>query len=519
MARQKVRLRRRLVNRQTFIDRLRFPLNYLLGLPFYPKCTTMTAIWWARYDLRLHDNEALLRAIAHGDRTLCVYCVDPAHYRMLPVGCRKTGVLRAQFLKESLEDLRNSLTAIGGQLLIVHAAPEAAIPRLAEVYAADTVFVQEEIGTEERRVEVAVEHALHQRGKRLERTWGRTLYHIEDAPFAPDEAPETAKALRNQLQKGAAIRELLPTPMHMRGVDGVPSTDFPSWEAIGFTAPELDEVTYPAYPGGERAALDRLEYYIFGTQLIERYGYTRNQSLGPDYSSKFSAYLAHGCLSPRRAYRAIKEYEQLQKRSRSTWKLGFELMWREYFQYQGLKHGRRMFFIGGTKNKEAEWQQDKATFERWCRGKTGIPFVDAHMRELLQTGFMSNRGRVNTASFFTRDLQIDWRWGAAWFESRLLDYDVASNWLNWNTQALHLYYTNPVHQGMKYDEGGQYVHYWLPELRDVPAPLVHAVFTLSGNEQEQYGVRLHKDYPAAIVQPDKWNRAISRIRKAAEKMS
>ena len=479
-----------------------------------------TAIWWARYDLRLHDNETLLRAIAHGDRTLCVYFIDPAHYRLLPLGFRKTGILRAQFLKESLEDLRAGLRAIGGELHLIHDTPETALPALARQVGADTVFVQEEIGTEERRQEAAVERALQAREVTLERVWGRTLYHVADAPFLPEAAPETAKALRNQLHRGAKIRALLPAPTRMVPVSELDCGHFPSWEAIGFTEAELDEVTYPAYPGGENAALDRLEYYTFGTQLIERYGYTRNQSLGSDYSSKFSAYLSVGCLSPRKAYQYIKEYEQLEKRSRSTWKLGFELMWREYFQYQGLKHGRKMFFIGGTKAKEAEWKQDRKAFERWTSGRTGIPFVDAHQRELLQTGFMSNRGRVNSASFFTRDLQIDWRWGAAWFESRLLDYDVASNWLNWNTQALHLYYTNPVHQGMKYDERGNYVHYWLPELRTVPAPLVQAVFTLDVDEQARYGVRLGEDYPEAIVQPDKWNRAVGRIRKvAAEKVA
>ena len=478
-----------------------------------------TAIWWARYDLRLHDNEALLQAIAHGDRAIAVYCIDPTHYRMLPLGFRKTGILRAQFLKESLIDLRAGLREIGGELYLAYGAPEVILPELAARWNADAVFVQEEIGTEERQAERAVEQALSLQNCELVRTWGRTLYHIEDAPFAIEAAPETAKALRNQLQKGAEIRELLPTPVAMSGIDGVAQTEFPDWQTIGYTETELDEVTYPAYPGGETAALDRLEYYTFGTELIERYGYTRNQSLGSDYSSKFSAYLSHGCLSPRRAYRAIKEYERIQKRSRSTWKLGFELMWREYFQYQGLKHGRKMFFIGGTKGKVAEWNQDQEAFTRWAQGQTGIPFVDAHMRELLLTGFMSNRGRVNTASFFTRDLQIDWRWGAAWFESRLLDYDVASNWLNWNTQALHLYYTNPVHQGMKYDERGEYVHHWLPELREVPAPLVQAVFTLDGTEQARYGLRLNDDYPAAITQPDKWDRAIGRIRKAAEKVA
>ena len=153
-------------------------------------------------------------------------------------------------------------------------------------------------------------------------------------------------------------------------------------------------------------------------------------------------------------------------------------------------------------------------FENWCAGKTGIPFVDAHMRELDQTGFMSNRGRVNCASFLTRDYGVDWRWGAAWFENRLIDYEVSANWLNWHTQALEIYYTSPPWQGLKYDRQGEYVKRWVPELRDLPAPLLHAPWNMEeeGLVPSALSFDLERDYFRPRVQNTKWDWAWNRIK-------
>jgi len=132
------------------------------------------------------------------------------------------------------------------------------------------------------------------------------------------------------------------------------------------------------------------------------------------------------------------------------------------------------------------------------------------MRQLNQTGFMSNRGRVNCASFLTRDYKIDWRWGAAWFETQLLDYDVCSNWMNWNTQATEIYYTNPVHQGLKYDKKGEFVKTWLPELENVDGPIVQAPWLLQEEEKQVI------DYPIPVEIYKKWARSINRIVKAQD---
>jgi deoxyribodipyrimidine photo-lyase len=188
----------------------------------------------------------------------------------------------------------------------------------------------------------------------------------------------------------------------------------------------------------------------------------------------------------------------------------FEVVWRDFFKYSALRHGNKIFFEGGIKDRAVDWKYDETLFERWKWGKTGIPFVDAHMRQLNQTGFMSNRGRVNCASFLTRDYQIDWRWGAAWFETQLLDYDVCSNWMNWNTQATEIWYTNPVHQSLKYDKEAAYIRKWLPELEAVEGPIAMAPWLL-----EEYG-QPHIDYPQPAAVYKKWTRSINNIRKAQE---
>jgi len=149
--------------------------------------------------------------------------------------------------------------------------------------------------------------------------------------------------------------------------------------------------------------------------------------------------------------------------------------------------------------EKPEWVDHAPTLERWKEGKTGMPLVDANMRELAATGFMSNRGRQNVASYLALDLQLDWRKGADHFESLLLDYDVCSNWGNWVAAAGltggRVNRFNIAKQSKDYDPDGKYLRHWLPELKDVPAPQIHEPWTMSKSDQEKYNVRIGLDYP------------------------
>lgn len=469
--------------------------------------TPSVGIYWLRNDLRLDDNDPLLTALAAHERVVAFYYFDDRLFRQLSEpGIRKTGPYRLAFLLQALHDLRTSLRSIGGELTVRRGSdPAAAIADLVRRTGATGVYAQAEVASEE----TADERALIERlGKACDLYLfpGKPLYHPEDLPFDPDAIPEPYKSFRKPIEARTRVRAPLPPPDAVRCPELDPG---PIPTAADFGYPEVE----PAYPGGATAGLERLYYYLDGSHLIRNYRRTRNLSLGSDYSSKFSAYLATGCLSPRRIHAEVQRYgwEHKNYGGRS---LLFEMRWRDYFLYLGRKYGDAIFLPGGFRRRRHDWSHDEPLFRTWREGCTGVPFVDAHMRELNETGFMSNRGRVNCASFLTRDYCIDWRWGAAWFENRLIDYEVCANWLNWHTQALDIYYTSPPWQGLKYDKEGTYVKTWLPELSELPAPLVHAPWKMEEEGMlERTDFDLDRDYQRPPVTNPKWDWAWERIKR------
>ncbi len=467
----------------------------------------MRALVWFRNDLRLHDNEALTSAVAQADELLLVYCIDPHHFENLPLGFRKMGVHRAQFLRESLINLRQRLQQVGGNLIVRRGRPEEIIPQLVSQYQITRVYAQPEVTSEETQTEAAVQQALTGTNCSLHLSWGLTLYHPDDLPFDPKDTPEPFKTFRHQGTKLSSIRAEYPAPDSLRMVEGVDPGEIPTLQQLGFDQTPSDTI----FLGGETAGLQRLQHYLFDTEGMATYKWTRNQSLGTEYSTKFSAWLALGCLSPRRVYYAVREYESLNKKGPSTYKLLFELLWRDFYKFLGWKYGDQIFHPVGIYQKPVAWHEDRAQFDAWCQGETGIPFVDAHMHELNQTGFMSNRGRVNVSTYLARDLKINWTWGAAYFESLLVDYDVTSNWLNWYYQATVWRYTHVLWQSTKYDPEGDYVSHWLPALSKLPPALRSICFLLSQEEQQSHEFVLGKDYPAPILVPDQWQRMIDRL--------
>ncbi len=205
------------------------------------------------------------------------------------------------------------------------------------------------------------------------------------------------------------------------------------WPEDGDALLATESDTRSAFPfkGGEVQASRRLHHYLWGSDAVASYFDTRNGLIGTDYSTKLSAWLALGCISPRQVYAELRHYERLRTANKSTYWVVFELLWRDYFRYVALRHGRALFARNGFNGKRSNAKPDQEVSDAWKQGRTGDAFVDANMRELLATGFMSNRGRQNVASFLVHDLRQDWREGADWFERHLIDYDPYSNWCNW----------------------------------------------------------------------------------------
>lgn len=265
------------------------------------------------------------------------------------------------------------------------------------------------------------------------------------------------------------------------------------------------------FVGGETVALARLKHWVWDQDQLQHYFQVRNGLLGQAFSSKLSPWLAAGCISPRLIAAECRRYEKERIKNKSTYWLVFELLWRDYFQFQGLKQGTSLFQLQGPRSVQTgpwEWPGTQQDLKRWQEGQTGWPMVDANMRELRQTGFMSNRGRQIVASFLALELRVDWRQGADWFEQHLLDHDPTANWGNWAAAAGlfggRINRFNVVKQANDYDKAGDYVRRWVPELSKVAGSRVHEPWKLSRIDLERAGIQLDRTYPMPMKSRFEW---------------
>lgn len=390
-----------------------------------------TSIVWFKTDLRLHDNETLVRAIEQSDEIIPVYCFDETHFKTTEFGFNKTGDFRTQFLLESLADLDKSLRDLGSGLIIVRGKPEYELFKLAQKYKIQKVFSKKEVAFEEKQTQELVEKELWKTHCQLETFSTSTLYHAQDLPFALKDIPDVFTNFRKQIEKESTIREVFLKPSTIKSPHIDPLI-LPRLEQLGLEPITKDCRAAINFKGGETEGYIRLNNYLFETQAILTYKETRNGMIGENYSTKFSAWLAIGCLSPREIYYELKKYEAQFSSNESTYWLEFELLWRDYFRFMMKKYSNKFFQQAGIQAKTDNLHKHNyETLLTWINGKTGNDFIDANMLELKLTGFMSNRGRQNVASYLCNNLKLDWRYGAAYFEQQLIDYDVCSNWGNW----------------------------------------------------------------------------------------
>ncbi len=472
-------------------------------------------IVWFRQDLRLHDNEALCDALKDGREVIPVYVFDERVFKGLTkYGFPKTGKFRAQFIIESVQDLRNSLRSIGSELIVRVGKPEKIIFELAQKAKTSWVFCNRERTAEEIAVQDALEQKLWSIGQEVRFSRGKMLYYTADLPFPVTHTPDIFTHFRKEVERFTPIRVVLPTPTKedFQAVTiPIEPGAIPTLSDFGHAPIIKEERAVVSFKGGETAALERLQYYFWESEHIKNYKETRNELIGGDYSSKFSPWLSQGCLSPKMIYAELKKFEKQRKKNNSTYWLFFELLWRDFFRLMGKKYGNKIFHKGGTiGTADPLWKDDRHLLQVWIEGRTGLPFIDANMKELAQTGFMSNRGRQNVASFLVKDLSVNWQMGAAYFESLLLDYDPCSNWGNWNyiagvgSDPRENRYFNILAQAKRYDPKGAYVKLWLPELKELPPDKIHRPDMLSKAEQARYHIHLGEDYPKSMIRTEKW---------------
>ncbi len=440
----------------------------------------MPTLVWLRNNLRLHDNRCLVEA-ADSDRLLFVYIFPERVFGHTRTGFRRTGPFRAKFLIETVGEMERKLRGLGGTILVYRGDPATIIGRLCADYSVDRLIFPEEAGTEEAEEEAAVAAELSP-AVEIFRGHDDVMYRPSDLPFPPDSIPDVFSDFRRAVESSAIIRDPLPTPTTLPApvvISGAGQQEAPVFarpDAVAGRPTVLDLSGSPEmapdprgmrFAGGETAGLARLESYLWETAAVATYKQTRNGLVGKDYSAKLSPWLAVGALSARTVSAELAAFERDEVKNESTYALRFELTWRDYFFYLAKKYGARLFHLSGPANRYRSWRRDATAFSDWCAGRTGEELVDAAMRELSLTGYTSNRARQNVASYLARDLELDWRMGAEYFESLLVDYDPASNYGNWTytvgvgTDPRKDRYFSPQRQAERYDPDRTFRDLWL----------------------------------------------------------
>ncbi|MCE3007164.1 MAG: DASH family cryptochrome [Bacteroidetes bacterium] len=433
----------------------------------------MCVLVWFRYDLRVADHPALWHAAQTGLPLLPVYIWED-DWESVWMGQPRLGPHRRQLMEACLAELQHRLQQLGAPLRVLKGDSRRLIPRLVQATGATAVYTHYEPAPNESATFYTLRQQLRSQGLAWHSWDGNSLYQLDDLPFPPSQVPDLFKQFRQRVEPAALIRTPLLAPHHLLAYTG-------AWpeEMLTHSLPRANTVS-----GGETAAQARLHHYLWESDAIATYRETRNGLQGEHFSSRLSPWLAQGCLSPRQVYTELRRYEQARTRNESTYWLFFELLWREYFRAVATKFGPRLFRPAGIMNIDIPWKEDAVHLRLWQAGQTGYPLVDAAMRELKATGWISNRARQVVASFFTKNLHLDWRLGAAWMERWLIDYDPCSHYGNWNYAAgvgndgRGYRFFHVVKQGEQYDPEGAYVRTWVPELAQVPTPYIHQPWLL-----------------------------------------
>ncbi|KAI5924453.1 DASH family cryptochrome [Camillea tinctor] len=510
-----------------------------------------TLIYLVRRDLRVSDNPILHHLVSspsHGFTHLLPIFIIPPHQiqvsgllkdgttspfpeaRSELGGLWRCGPHRAKFIAQSIWNMKDNLVKLKSDLQIrVGNSSQILKNIVSELKANDqdvgAIWMIGEVGYEEEQEEKRIAKACSSLGIDFQ-VWTDEKYFIDDRDLkldSPQDLPDIFTTYRKMMEP---LREKprVPFPSPAEGTlpalvehskipkqeepFEIPSTLDKFQEALlqplssalpDVTQPEEVKSAHP-FNGGEDNAIDRLHYLIKSGHAFS-YKDSRNGLLGPDFSTKLSAYLSQGCITARQVHNALMVYEDGKDEkfvgtqgygegeNEGTKAIRFELLWRDYMRLCTRKFKSKLFKRSGFKddytNKWKSGQADESgnnpqhsadetskTIQRIYEGTTGMGLIDASQRELILTGYTSNRARQNVASFLAKHLGIDWRYGAEWYEMLLVDYDVSSNWANWqyvsgvgNDPRGEARIFNPVKQAFDYDKEGEYVRRWVPEVQ------------------------------------------------------
>jgi deoxyribodipyrimidine photo-lyase len=412
----------------------------------------MNTTWWIRRDLRLTDNAAL-HAVLQSGSVLPVFILDPAF--------DSSSARRKDFLYEGLHALDKDLRERNSYLVIRNGKPLDVLTQLVDETKADAIFAEEDFTPYARKRDLEIEHHLP-----LHLISGQTVHH-PNTVLKADGNPYTVYTPYSKVWKSKlpAKLDLYPAPEKVNTPFELTNEHLPPFKANLL------------FPAGEKEALVRLEEFLF--KKIHSYGEDHNR-MDLEGTSSLSPYLRFGMLGLRQAVSAAKQ-AVAEKRGAGAEVWLNELIWREFY-IQILYHFPHVSKTSfKTSLANIPWRNIDSEFQAWKDGMTGVPVVDAAMRQLKEIGWMHNRARMIVASYLVKDLLIDWRWGEAWFMENLLDGDIAANNGGWQwtagtgtDAAPYFRIFNPVLQSAKFDPNGDYIRRWIPELRELNAKEIHA---------------------------------------------
>ena len=423
----------------------------------------INSLVWFRNNMRVEDNISLTKAMNESDNVIGFINIDPKIFISTKYGFKKTEKYRAKFLLETISDLKSQLEILNISLIITHRDFGQSINEIIDQYGITNIYTQTEWTRDELIEESFIPDEIN-----LIKDFDQFLFSPNDVRSLYDNIPRGFSNFRKKCEKYLSVNDTLSIPKSLSSDNKISiEHPIPSLSDLGFKDFEVHKDSVFRFKGGEINAKNRIRNYFFETRNVSTYKLTRNGLIGEDYSSKFSPWLANGSVSVKYIFKSLKEYEEEVEKNDSTYWLYFELIWRDFFKYVSMQHKDKFFNKDGIYGEDKEWSDDKDVLLNWINGKTNEPFVNANMIELSQTGFMSNRGRQNVSNYLTKELKIDWRIGAEYFESMLIDYDVHSNYGNWlynagiGNDSMPFRKFNPKLQSERYDPDKSYEKIWL----------------------------------------------------------
>ena len=456
-----------------------------------------SALFWFRRDLRATDNTGLHQALKSARRVHCVFVFDREILDALPSKQDR----RVEFIWESLAELKKSLQALGGELIVQHAFADSAIPELARQLDVDCVFANEDYEPLAVARDARVEERLAKNGIDFKRCKDTVIFEKREVLTQAGGTYSVFTPYKNAWLKRINDSHLAPYPIREYAhnfAERGSALPFPSLVSLGFQRTNLSAIGINTGESGAQALLEDFVTRIDGYKDARDFPFVK----GVSYLSVHNRF---GTVSIR-ALASIAYAETLRKKNigAETWLN--ELIWRDFY-FQILYHHPHVAAAAFRREYDAiSWPNDKSLFAAWCDARTGYPIIDAAMRQLNQTGYMHNRLRMIVASFLTKDLLIDWRWGEKHFADQLIDFDLAANNGGWQWAAStgcdaqpYFRIFNPVTQSERFDSRGKFIRKYLPELAKVPDNFIHAPWLMPSGEQQACGVVIGRDYPSPVV--------------------